>query len=142
MGRNWEEIIDGYESYDLESLQEKSIDLLEKLTDYFTGWLPREKACFLGLMCVVYFTNADDFLDGDESCLIGYLTNYSTYKYPMQVFNEYRRSDLEYQIEEIMSEAPRSIVETFIALGCVTCAADGFIKAAEHKLIKHWINKI
>jgi len=136
----WENLIDVYESWDLESLCEEAYHLSCDVRDDINRKYNVEDPLVAAIMVACYFMDADRFVDGDENSLIRNLFEGSPLHLSGDAFyRSYKRNDWESWAVSYLNGCHGRALEAAIRFGIVVCAADGFIRDEERRRILKWV---
>lgn len=130
------EILYHYQTCSRERLIREADVIMANLLDYFSSFLDSRQATLVTIGCALYFADGDCFIDRYEASIIKGVIGR---KYDIEeLYSSYKYNDFQNAIESGIKKAPYYIKEEFVKLGCIICAADGFVNSDEHLTIDYW----
>ena len=132
----YENLIDIYESWDLDSLIDEAYHLSCAVRDDIARIPNVQDPLCAALMVGVYFMDADGRVDGDEDTLYRRLFEGAPFHQSgFHWFNAYKKYNWEPWVINYLRNCSSSALEHAVRLGIVICAADGFISESERERI-------
>lgn len=130
------EMLGYYQSCGRNTLISEADVIMTDLLDYFSSFLDDRQATLMAIGCALYFADGDCFLDRYEASIInGVIGRKHNVE---EMYESYKYNNFQTAVENGIRKAPYYIKEEFIKLGCIICAADGFVNSDEHLTIDYW----
>jgi len=130
---NWYEIIDAYESQDIDSLCELANIHADRIHNYLLPYKGKRDTVYTVHDIVIYFIQIDDFFDGGEADV--YMSLFDTEDNYYAAIRDYKENGGKEYVERTVREMPYNIREEVGRLGCAILAGRGYIRDNEREII-------